>query len=200
VDQFCFRQFEECEGFDPQYKGTRIPKTWSRQEFEKVVNAYYAENGGADCLVDGYAPFCKHIFMPNFVAGVTVPVAEITEDNEHLLRTGYTARKPTELPVLGRWFPKGRVPEVEAAYLDLILYSREQIRKENAATGIKTLDTDAPWGIISVKAQMEPYETPMQPITVMRNSMISEGGSGVDIDRDAYMRSVKYWESRATIA
>lgn len=31
----------------------------------------------------------------------------------------------------------------------------------------------APWGIISVKAQDEDFETPMQPITIMRNSLVS---------------------------
>ena len=31
----------------------------------------------------------------------------------------------------------------------------------------------APWGIISVKAQNEDFETPMQPITIMRNSLVS---------------------------
>lgn len=38
-----------------------------------------------------------------------------------------------------------------ATFLDIILYSREQIRKENLSTGDATADTDAPWGIISVK-------------------------------------------------
>ena len=38
-----------------------------------------------------------------------------------------------------------------ATFLDIILYSREQIRKENLSTGDDTADTDAPWGIISVK-------------------------------------------------
>ena len=32
--------------------------------------------------------------------------------------------------------------------------------------------TQAPWGIISVKAQDEDYETPMQPVTIMRNSLV----------------------------
>ena len=33
-------------------------------------------------------------------------------------------------------------------------------------------DVQVPWGIISVKAQDEDYETPMQPITIMRNSLV----------------------------
>lgn len=31
----------------------------------------------------------------------------------------------------------------------------------------------APWGIISIKAQDEDFETPMQPITIMRNSLVT---------------------------
>jgi hypothetical protein len=41
-----------------------------------------------------------------------------------------------------------------ATFLDIILYSREQIIKENLATGDETADTTAPWGIISVKVTM----------------------------------------------
>lgn len=34
---------------------------------------------------------------------------------------------------------------------------------------------------------------------MMRNELISEGGSGVPIDREAYMKSVEYWKDHATI-
>ena len=79
-----------------------------------------------------------------------------------------------------------------AAWLDVILYSREQLVKEydampekNGGGGSSSLP-DAPWGIISIKAQNEPFETPMEPITAMRNALgREEGGSGVPIDRDA---------------
>ena len=57
-----------------------------------------------------------------------------------------------------------------------------------------------PWGIISVKAQDEAFETPMQPITMLRNSLgRQEGGSGVSLDREAYAKSVDFWECHATI-
>jgi len=44
-------------------------------------------------LVDGYAWFCKHFFVPNFV-GASVGVIPITDSNEHLLKTAYEARTP----------------------------------------------------------------------------------------------------------
>lgn len=38
-------------------------------------------------LVDGYAPFCKHIFVPNFT-GAPVGALPITDANRHLLQSG----------------------------------------------------------------------------------------------------------------
>jgi hypothetical protein len=44
------------------------------------------------------------------------------------------------------------------------------------------------------------YETPMQPITMLRNALgKEEGGSGVPLDRKAYEQSVAYWEVHAPI-
>ena len=49
--------------------------------------------------------------------------------------------------------------------------------------------SDAPWGIVSIKAQDVDYELPMQPITSMRNALGEEhGGSGVPLNRDEYMK------------
>jgi len=90
VDDFCLRQFS------PEYGGSKI--TMPPAEFEARVNAYYHANPH---LADGYAPFCKHIFMPNF-AGLTAGTAPITPENEHLLRSVYEARTEQELPVMVR--------------------------------------------------------------------------------------------------
>ena len=59
---------------------------------------------------------------------------------------------------------------------------------------------DAPWGIISIKAQDEDFELPMQPITMMRNALgADEGGSGVPLDAAKYRESVAYWKDHAPI-
>lgn len=97
-----------------------------------------------------------------------------------------------------------QVTATEAKYLDLILYSREQIIREYEAMPSKGYDVDmlpsAPWGIISIKAQDEPYETPMNPITIMRNALgREEGGSGVPINKDNYEEAVSYWDVHAAI-
>lgn len=63
----------------------------------------------------------------------------ITDDNRHLLRSGYEARTTDELPVLVRWF-EGIEPPV-ADYLIAILYSREQLAKDGTLI-------PAEWGVV----------------------------------------------------
>jgi hypothetical protein len=78
-----------------------------------------------------------------------------------------------------------------ANWLIAILYSREQLAKEGTPI-------DGDWGIVGCLYTMEPEEIPMAPITMMRNALgVEEGGSGVTLDRDAYRRSVEFWERNA---
>lgn len=45
-------------------------------------------------------------------------------------------------------------------------------------------DIDYDFGIVSIKPSDVPYETPMDPITIMRNALGKEhGGSGVPLDK-----------------
>jgi hypothetical protein len=39
----------------------------------------------------------------------------------------------------------------------------------------------------------------MQPITMLRNTLVAEGGSGVALDRGKYMASVDFWKGHAII-
>lgn len=120
LDDFSFRQFD-----DPSYGGTKIPI--GKQEFMDAVLKFYDERLEVEkefkdrpVLVDGYAPFCKHIFMPNFCDGLLEGEVRITEENRRLLQTSYAARKEGELPVLSRFFRKGEVELPRAKFLDLI--------------------------------------------------------------------------------
>ena len=70
--------------------------------------------------------------------------------------------------------------------MDLILYSKEQVQKEVEAMGNTdpNKDVDYDFGIVSVKPTDVDYETPMDPITIMRNALgKEEGGSGVTLSR-----------------
>jgi hypothetical protein len=51
--------------------------------------------------VDGYAPFCKHVFVPNFT-NATLNALPISQENEKHLKSGYSKRRPDELAVLTR--------------------------------------------------------------------------------------------------
>jgi Protein of unknown function (DUF3228) len=203
VDPFCYRQFSQSDA-SGTYLGTVFDVPI--RDFEAAVNDQYRESA----LRDGYAPFCKHLFVENFT-NAQVNVLPITPQYESLLRTKYEARNEKELPVLTRFFPKelagggdGHSLPV-ARYLDLILYSREQINAEDAAQGRVVADGDpvetAPWGIVSIKAQDVDYELPMTPITAMRNALgKEEGGSGVPLNREEYMKAVNYWKDHATVS
>ncbi|KAK1937772.1 Potassium voltage-gated channel subfamily KQT member 5 [Phytophthora citrophthora] len=192
LDGFAKRQFD-----DKTYSGTQLD--FDKTEFVNKVNEIYESNNKQ--LVDGYAPFCKHLFIKNFT-GARLNMVPITQANAHMLMSDYEARTEYELPVLGRWFPSHSVTPRVAEYLDIILYSREQIIKENEAVDVPADPShgDSPWGIVSIKAQDVDYELPMKPITMMRNAVGKEqGGSGVPIDRDEYMKAVEYWRNHAVI-
>jgi len=199
LDPFAARNFVE-PGSAPD---GRAFIEFSKADFELRINQWYDEQlaAGGSPLKDGYAPFCKHLFVPNFVAGLKDGALKITDANQSLLRSEYLARRESELPVLTRWFPKEAVASQvpEATFLDIILYSREQIREENAKMGdTSNDDEDAPWGIVSVKPQSIDSEIPMEPITVMRNALGTEyGGSGVALEAEAYAKSVAFWNAHA---
>ena len=139
-------------------------------------------------VIPGYAPFCELHAHRNWTSTRCATV-EITDDNRHQLRSAYEARSDDELPVLVRWF-EGITPPV-ANYLVPILYSREQLAIEGSAI-------EADWGIVGCLYTMEPEETPLAPITMIRNALgVDEGGSGVPLDREAYRRSVAFWDRHA---
>ena len=155
----------------------------SAAEFERYLNEHAPLK-----VLDGYAPFCKLHVHRNWTGTrcLTLPIGDA---NRHLLRSDYEARADGELPVLVRWF-EGIEPPV-ASYLVVILYSREQLAKEGTPI-------TADWGVVGCLYTSEPAEIPMAPVTMMRNALgVAEGGSGVAIDREAYMRSVAFWRAHA---
>ncbi len=139
-------------------------------------------------VLEGYAPFCRLHVHRNWTSTRCTAVP-ITDANRHLLRSAYEARTREELPVLVRWF-EGIEPPV-ANYLLPILYSREQLAKEGSPI-------NADWGVVGCLYTTRPEELPMVPITMLRNALgVTEGGSGMPLDRDAYWRAVAFWEVHA---
>lgn len=139
-------------------------------------------------VLDGYASFCKLRVHTNWTSARCMALP-VTAHNRHLLRSGYEARTPAELPVLVRWFEGVEAPR--ARYLLVIVYDRTQLAKEGTPV-------DADWGVVGCLCTLEPQEIPMAPITMMRNALgVAEGGSGVALDPEAYRRSVAFWEHHA---
>ena len=61
-------------------------------------------------------------------------------------------------------------------------------------------EVDYDYGIICVKPQDQDYETPMSPITMMRNALGKEfGGSGVPLVFEEYNKSVSFWTEHAEV-
>ena len=164
---------------------------------ELVAHCNQAVAAGAE-LVPGYAPFCKHLFLVN-KSPTRGGFAEITDQNRHLLQSGYRARREGELAVLERWFEGLEAPV--AAYLDVILYSHAQLVKEAADFPDQEAGVpDCDWGIVSIIGTLEPIEPPMPPITQLRNALgTAEGGSGAPIDTTKYAAAVAFWDRHAAV-
>lgn len=119
LDDFAARQFDKAKA------GLGYIEFPQAEFAAKIQEAY--DNDASITLHDGYAPFCKHVFVPNFTPALPTFV-RITDENKPFLRSGYQARRPTELPVLCRWFDLSEMPAdsvTKAAYLDIILYSKQ---------------------------------------------------------------------------
>lgn len=203
--------------FDPKFGGTKITDI-SAEEFESMINSelevFYRVKEGRNILpiksnvqkiIPGYADFCKLVCFKNNTNAKTGSTP-ISIENYQYLRSGFSSRTPSELPVMDRWFELP-LSASKAEYLIVVLYSREQLLKEFEDKSLGDpfdekfdLDPDDEWGVVAILGQMTPDEEPMKPITMMRNALgTSEGGSGVPIDRERYAQSVEFWSKNATV-
>ncbi len=80
LDRFAFRQWNS------DYNGTKMTGI-SRDDFERAIQQLPAVT-----LVDGYAPFCKHVFVRNWIAGLKAPTVALTEARRPLVVSDYQAR------------------------------------------------------------------------------------------------------------
>jgi Protein of unknown function (DUF3228) len=188
MTQFALRNWDAASGSSTHIDGI------SPDELVRMCNQ--AAAAGAE-LVPGYAPFCCHLFLSN-PTPTKCGFAPITDDNRHLLRSGYRSRRDGELPVLERWFEELSAPT--ANYFDVILYSHAQLVKEAAAFPEQQDVPDCDWGIVSIIGTLVAAEPPMPPITQMRNALgAAEGGSGAALDHGKYAQAAEFWEQHAAV-
>ena len=55
IDPFCFKQFESAAG--------SLFINYDKADFTEKVNDFYLKVKDEGGLKDGYAPFCKHLFV-----------------------------------------------------------------------------------------------------------------------------------------
>ena len=189
--------------FNPEFTATKI-SSHTPEEIVEMVNQAIAD--GAE-LVDGFAPFVKHLFLPN-PTDAKMGIAKITPENKHLLKSGYLRRNDTELRYLARWFEGLKVPQ--ANYLDFVLYSRAALEEEADKKEEKAKEDgkepgerdvpDADWGIVAINGEPLPQESPMSPATMERNHMGQEwGGNGAPIDQEKHDEATEFFNEHATV-
>lgn len=185
--------------FDKNFGSTKILDKTIEEFHEYLDEIYSGRSPILPTTINGYAPFCKLLPIRNFT-NARVGSIPITLENYQYIRSGYSARRDGELPVFSRWLdlPLGK-PRAE--WLMLVLYSREQLEKEaEEKNEISTLEKDVDYGIVAILGQSHPNQEPMKPETMIRNALgIQEGGSGVELNREEYLKSVEFWEKNATV-
>lgn len=206
MDKYCFRNFV----FDGNPYNDKAFIKYDKELFTNKVNQFYKEGIK---LCNGYAPFCKHLFIPNFIEKETNEqiensILEINDLNIKYLKSDYIARRKEELAVLTRWFDKSKIPKnmiKNARYFDIILYHKTQCNKENKAMSlanpdVKYIEQLSEYAIVSIKPQSVDFEIPMDPITMMRNALpLEQGGSGVALNKQEYDKSVAFWQKHAKL-
>lgn len=183
ISQFVIRQTKD------DFVGTKV----TAEKLEKLRSmAEQKLNINVD-VSEGYAPFCKVVTVRDMA--LKCPIIEITEENEPLLRTRYRNRnEDKELAYLSRHFPKGSVKLIRAHHISVILYTREQLEKEGDAV------TGSDYDIICINAEAENMDSPMTPVTIVRNALGTEyGGSDFPVDKEKHAESVAYWERYAMV-
>ena len=79
LDPFCYRQFEK---YQQGGLSSSIIINYDPVEFANRINDIYIAS--KDMLKDGYAPFCKHLFVENFTS-VPASTIKISDDNANLI-------------------------------------------------------------------------------------------------------------------
>lgn len=186
ITNFCKRQFDKPNSKNP------LSLERAKTLIKKAASPY--------SIKQGYADFTRIVTLKNqnedgsFIFPELKALVMNRTDafaKGAKLETAYEARTEYELPVLIEWVSGIEAPT--APWIHLILYSQEQLAKEN-----DPISTE--WGLVAVSCGLHDEIDPMQPITAMRNALgVEEGGSGFPLDREAYRKSAQFWSEHIKI-
>ena len=211
VLNFCInRQFID----NPSFSGTKIlDKT--PEEFSGKINDMLKADSIKLTEGELYS-FAPHIFIDkqtlirnglnlNLILN-DIPI----EGLQSLIKSDYMSRNEKEIKILTRWIDKKDVePSIIPVFnfIDIVLYTKEHLLKEineriekgtNSEADLidkhKLEDPSITHGVVKIIAMSERKETPIDPITMIRNHLGMEfGGNGEKINLVKYQESVDYW-------
>lgn len=204
-DPFVLRQFK------PDFNGTNLSCIDNKNlleliniNYHTIISSKSKTKNDDNFILDSNWDFCKYLIFKNEINEIKSAVLPIDLSIYPYIRTGYINRTQDELPVLTRWveLPYGfALPK--AQYIVCVLYTREQLemeynKKEN--TEPFYLPNEIKYGIVSIMGTTLPEADPLVPITMMRNALgPEEGGNGVSLNKELYLKSVEFWNTHILI-
>jgi len=157
------------------HAGSKFPESVTPADVVSHLNVLAMDTELVPSTIPDMVDFCTHLIVPNWTDALTGVVA-ITDETRPLIVSDYVKRvgRDDEPSYLARWINESDLPESRpvASYIDVALYSREQLSKEG-------ISIDADWGVVNIAMHMSAEESPMAPSTVTRNALGRElGGNG----------------------
>lgn len=139
---------------------------------------------------EGYRPGV--LLVPIEPEGIFSSTVRITDENRHLLRTVFEARREGEEP-----FRKTVIdaPKTPAKFVDVVLY-----RNDVLAEGNENTDPTADWEVISVNARLTEEPEPMTPMTMARNFLVLTGGTKGEYTAEQFAKSIVFWSQHSMAA
>lgn len=156
--------------------------TWD--ELSQIVKDNFEDNEPGAGSVDG------DVLLVNIPADrVKSAVAEITDENKHLVVDEEHVRREGESPVVRKVIKGDLVP---ARYAQVVVYRADVLDQDNGRS------TDAEWEMVALLGKIDKDE-PMHPTTMLRNTNHDKGGTYREYSEKEWADAYAYWETHAFI-
>ena len=129
------------------------------------------------------------LLVPIEPEGIFSSTVRVTDENRHLLRTVFEARRDGEEPYRKTVID---APKSPAKFVDVVLY-----RNDVLAEGKENSDLTADWEVISVNARLTEEQEPMTPMTMARNFLVLAGGTKGDYTSEQFAKSIVFWSQHS---
>lgn len=153
----------------------------SWEQLEKMVDA------NREKAVQGYKLGVFKTPVPS--EGFFTSIVKLTADV--MLGAAFKARREGEEPFINVYAIGEKLP---AKRVEIITYSKEVLAENNERS------TDADYEIVSINAS--PFldsDTPMDPVTMMRNFLHRPGGTKGEFSAQQFAESILFWSQHANV-